>query len=165
MNAARVLAVLIATTLLSMVQASAQPSAALMWKARALEAGNTLKVLQGKLAKIPHDQWNSKEAMRVKCEVMLESAYASHIALEDIAHKTEGDLDFFRLILSGGEERGLFDLVYIYGRGMLLTTRIDLLPRGWKLFLLRSNAVELLLPEGCVFHFDLNDPYSAKVSR
>ena len=85
------------------IHVDAQPSAAVLWKARALEAANALAVLQGKIGEDCSQPMEFKDAMQVRCEVMLESAYAAHITMEDVAHKTDGDTDFFRLVLSGGE--------------------------------------------------------------
>jgi hypothetical protein len=159
------LVAVVASLGLLVIEAVAEPSVAMLWKARALEAGNKLKGLQGQLERIPSAQWTSKSAAFVKCQVMLESAYASHIALEDIVHKTDQDMEFFHLMLGAGKDNGLFDLVYVYLRDQLVATRIDLLPKGWRLLYIGGQSVQLLLPEGCIFHFHLREPFAAQVAQ
>jgi hypothetical protein len=45
---------------------------------------------------------------------MVQFAFVMHISHEDIAHKPEGTFEAFHILLNGGEEHGLFDLVYVY---------------------------------------------------
>lgn len=149
-------------SLMSPNLALSQPSISNLWKARALDAADKVEVLNAKLDKM---QWESKEAQRVRCEVMVEFAYGMHVAQEDIVHKFDESNEYFHFILNGGPEAGLFDLIYIYSpAGKLLATRIDMLPKKWQLIFLIPGKVQLLMPNnGCLFYFDLNDPFAGEV--
>jgi hypothetical protein len=156
---------LVAGLSLLAAQASAQSSPSVLWRARAFEASPALQGIQATLKKFSNDKWNTPEVMQLRCEAMLETAFASHVVLEDIAHKTDGNTDFYHVMLSAGEQRSMFDLVYVYVNGRLVAARIDLLPKGWRLFFVGSSVVQVLVPEGCVFHFDVQQPFAARVSR
>jgi hypothetical protein len=65
---------------------AASQSVPQLWKARAFEAGERLRALRSKLEQF-RDRWNSHEANYLKCESMLESAFALHLTHESIAHK------------------------------------------------------------------------------
>ena len=143
----------------------ADPTIALLWKARALEARDKTDVLSAKLKKVP---WESKEAGKLKCETLIEFAYMSHIALEDVVHKKEPDgAEVFHFILNGGQEEGLFDLVYVYeSNGALHSTRIDLLPKNWHITFLPGIAGTFALrlaDNRCLFFFNLNNPFEVRL--
>jgi len=144
----------------------AAQSISTIWKARAIEAGKKLELLQAKLKKIPEGQWDSKEAKFARCEAMLESAYALHVAMEDVVHKVDGKVEVFHIVLSGGDE-GAFDIAYLYSSPGtdLVATRIDKLTRGWQLFFLTPGSVQVNVPNSCVFNFELNRPFTASVLR
>jgi len=144
-----------------------QTSISTLWKARALESADRLKDLQARLNKVSKSDWNSKAASKLRCEVMLETAYALHVTSEETVHKTDNQLDFFHIMLSGGKEAGLFDIMYIYSsKGELLGTRIDMLPKDWQLIFLAPiiGKMQILLPKGsCLFQFNLEDPFANTV--
>lgn len=139
-----------------------QLSIASVWKARAFEAVDNLSSLQKEVEKYP---WESKEAAYLKCKIMIEFAYASHLSLEEIAHKKEAGFEIFHLVLSGGKEEGLFDIVYVYtNEGKHSLTRIDALPKNWHLTMIpqRSNVLALKSSGGrCTFGFDTSNPFLA----
>ena len=136
------------------------------WKARAFKAGEKLKLLESKLKGIPESQWDSKEAKFTKCEVMLESAYALHVTMEDVVHKVDNNVEAFHIVLSGGDA-GAFDIAYLLSMPSQepIATRIDRLPKGWQLFFLAPGFVQVNVPNACVFNFELNRPFTASVLR
>ncbi len=142
--------------------ALSQPSISNLWKARALDAADNIAVLQAKLEKVPRE---SKQAQRLRCEVMLEFAYGMHLTEESMVHKFDKGMEFFHFFLNGGEEAGLFDIIYIYTpSGEVIATRIDTIPKKWLLMFLIPGKVQLLMPnDGCVFQFDFTNPFAGKV--
>jgi len=159
------LKLMVVITLLSSIGtgASAQ-SISTLWKARGLDAGRELERIQEKLKSISEKDWNSESASRTKCEAMLESAFALHVIEEKVVRKSEGSNDFYHLILSGGES-GAFDIAYVYEKQSRepLASRIDRLPKDWHLLFLLPGKVQVIVPKGCVFQFDLKDPFSPQV--
>ena len=97
-------------TVLSTVSPStAQVSAPQLWKARALEAAGKLRSLDAKLATL-QDRWDSDEANETKCEAILESAFALHIAQESLVHIiSKSGEHAFRIILDHNDNER-FDL-------------------------------------------------------
>src|SRR5205809_7445223 len=111
---------------------------------------------------------NRQVAFCIAFRTIVQFAYCSSLSVEDMGHKKDKAGEFFHLILNGGKEAGLFDLVYFYNwKGGLMLTRVDLLPANWHvLFLpLTPNKLQVLMPEkdGCLFQFDLYDPFTAEV--
>jgi hypothetical protein len=147
-----------------------------LWRARALEAGENLQTLGRKLEPI-RDRWNTREANELKCEIMLETAFALHLTHESIAHKVlKNGRHAFKIVLSGGEQ-GLFDLTYIYDPISWSITSMEILslPRMWELIYpteVRSRGGVLLLIKDkadadprCVLGFSQDMPFFAHVSR
>jgi hypothetical protein len=132
-----------------------------IWKARGFEASDNIQNLQKKIENYPME---GKEATHLKCKVMIEFAYAGHIAWEEMVHKKDSDAEFFHFILNG-EEGGVFDLVYVYSKdGKHTLTRIDRLPKDWHLTILPRHPSMLGLRSSqgrCIFAFDVTDPFQA----
>jgi hypothetical protein len=165
---------LLALVLLSTPAAS--QSVPQLWKARALEAGEKLQALRRKLEQF-RDRWNSQEANDLKCESLLESAFALHLTHESIAHKIlKSDRHAFKIVLNGGDQ-GLFDLTYMYDppNWTLVSMEILALPRAWEVIhpreLKSAGGVMLLVRDKadadprCVFGFSQDDPFLAHVVR
>lgn len=129
----------------------------------AFEALHNIETLREKLKEHP---WDSKEAQFMKCQIMVQYAFVMHISNEEIAHKQEGSFHAFHILLNeGGEDRRLFDLVYVYtNEGQHSVTRVDLLPKGWRLTYMPNLPQGMLgvrSSEGrCIFGIDLNNPFS-----
>jgi hypothetical protein len=168
---AALLAIALITTPLA-----AQMAAPQLWKARALEAGEKLQALSRKLEAL-RDRWNTREANELKCEIMLESAFALHLTHESIAHKIlKSGRHAFKIVLNGGDQ-GLFDLTYIYDPATwsLVSMEVLSLPRAWEVIHpaeARSMGGVLLLVKDkgdgdprCVFGFSQDSPFFAHVSR
>ncbi len=106
--------------------------------------------------------------MQLACKMQLEYAYAAQLLpdMKDIVHKTDKGDHFFHMTFNAGE-RGLLDFVYVYDQADQLTmARLDLLPKGWHAIFVsfsRSTVQVLERADGCLFSFDLNDPFSSKV--
>lgn len=136
-------------------------SVSALWKARAFDARDELDRLNTKLAQAAPD---SQEANFLRCRMMVEFAFANHLAHEELAHKKERDAEAFHIMLNGGKD-GLFDLVYVYGyNGSLQAARIDLLPKDWHLTFVPQmpGTAGLRSSTGrCMFGFDLSDPFKA----
>lgn len=148
-------------TIVATTESSAQLSVSSLWKGVAFEARHNIETLQDKLKQ---HSWENKQAQFIKCQIMVQFAFVMHISHEDIAHKQEGNFHAFHILLNGGEEDGLFDLVYVYtNEGQHSVTRLDLLPKGWHLTYMPN------LPQGmlgvrssqghCIFGLDLNNPF------
>ena len=56
----------------------------------------------------------SEEFKKLKCDALIEWSYSMQIYKEHIAHKLDNDHDIFYMILNGGKEARIFDLVYLY---------------------------------------------------
>lgn len=144
------------------IVSESQLSIASIWKARAFEANDNLESLEAKIQKYPQE---SKQAIYLTCKIMIEFAFAGHIALEDTVHKKEADSEVFHIVLNGGEKEGLFDLAYVYKRdGKHQLTRIDRLPKDWHLTILPEHPGMLGLRSSggrCIFAFDVSNPFQA----
>ncbi|WP_447600244.1 hypothetical protein [Nitrospira sp. Nam80] len=139
----------------------AELSVSSLWKGVAFEARNNVEKLQDKLKQHP---WESKQAQFLRCQIMVQFAFVAHISHEEIAHKREEGFHAFHILLNGGEEHGLFDLVYVYtNEGEHSVTRLDLLPKGWNLTYVPNLAQGMLgvrSSDGqCIFGLDLNNPF------
>src|SRR5262247_1760566 len=125
------LAVLLLFLISCPIISESQLSVSSTWKARAFEAKDNLESLEAKIKKYPE---NSKQATFLKCKMMIEFAFAGHLAFEETFHKKEAEAEIFHLVLNGGEKAGLFDLVYVYEKdGKHQQTRVDQLPKRWHL--------------------------------
>ncbi len=62
------------------------------------------------------------------------------------------------------KEAGLLDILYIYSvKGELLSSRIDMLQNNGSCFFL-FQAKQVVSPsDGCIFQFDLRDPFADTV--
>jgi hypothetical protein len=150
---------------LSPCLASAAQSPSLLWKAKALESFERLGSLEDALKKVAN-RWNSSEAKRLRCESMMETAFASHVHpdLAPTVHKTGDGLEFFKVVLNGGEN-GLFDLTYVYDGNTHRATKVMMLPRGWEV-IFPTEAKEigfLVIPGACTIAVDFSDPFFYRV--
>lgn len=166
-------------TILSVVMTAtpvaAQENAPLLWKARALEAGEKLEALGQKLETF-RERWKTEEANETKCEAMLEAAFVLHLTNESMVHKVLARGHVFKIILNGGEQ-GFFDLSYVYDpEGWRITAMSILsLPREWEAVYpveaRKLNAMLLLVKDKgnaaprCVFAFSQEAPFLAHVLR
>ncbi|UVT20056.1 MAG: hypothetical protein H8K03_20140 [Nitrospira sp.] len=138
----------------------AQLSISAQWKARAIEASETIVTLQAKLKKLPRE---SKEASLLGCKYMLEFAYVSQLTAEEITHKRETNAEVFHLVLNGGDA-GIFDLAYVYTKeGKHTMTRVDHLPKDWHIFLFPDHPVQFGLSSDdlCTFIFNMSNPFES----
>lgn len=149
--------------------AISEPSIASLWKARAVDAGSRLESLSAKLELMSGKAQlkdRSPQEKQVMAEVALESAYASHIALEKVVHKVDDKNEYFHLMLSAGDA-GLLDFAYVYPKSTnrLLLTSIDSIPKEWSLIFMPPSyqKVQVFSPDGIAFQFDLSDPFAATV--
>ena len=93
----------------------------LLWKARALQAGEKLE----KLGK------ESNDSIKLRLEIMLESAYGAILAMPEVAAKKTNKIYAYHLIMNYGED-GLLDVVYTYDVNTYeyLGVRIDRIPKN-----------------------------------
>ncbi len=146
----------------------AEPRIALLWKARALQAAETIQKLTAQVEAMPLEQRkNSTMQKKFVCKMLLEFAYATHAMkdLEHTVHKIDKGKHAFHLAINAGKGE-VFDFVYVYDQmDQLIGARLDLLPKGWSaIFMLTSTqAVNVrAFDEGCLFSFDLDDPFDSK---
>jgi len=130
------------------------------------------------------DSLSSKEDAKSKYEYLLEYAFAMYATADKseefaFVHKTESDLDFYKIILNkgknpkpvkGGDESGLFVINYIYDHktGEFLGTKVELLPKGWYLHSNPAMPNVLLLDvvaDKIFIVFDLLNPMNSSVER
>jgi len=156
------LAVLVLLLIFCPIISESQLSVSSTWKARAFEASENLESLEAKMQKYPE---GSKQATYLKCKMMVEFAFAGHIAFEETVHKKEAEAEVFHLVLNGGEKAGLFDLAYVYKRdGKHQQTRVDHLPKNWQLTIFPEHPglLGLRSSEGrCLFAFNVSNPFEA----
>ena len=162
--------VLSACLMCSLIPASlhAETRVALLWKARALQAAETIQKLRVQVEAMPLEQRkNSTMQKKFVCKMLLEFAYATHAMkdLEHTVHKIDKGKHAFHLAINAGKGE-VFDFVYVYDQmDQLIGARLDLLPKGWSaIFMLTSmQAVNVrAFDEGCLFSFDLDDPFDSK---
>jgi hypothetical protein len=157
--------IIIALFLLTPPAASGGQAPSLLWKAKALESVERMGPLGDALKKVTK-KWDSPEAKRLKCEAMVEAAFAIHLSPEFSAtvHKTEGTLDFFKLILNGGAD-GLFDLTYVYEGYTHKATKVMNLPKNWEV-IFPTNVKDLgliVVPGACTIAISFADPFFYQV--
>lgn len=130
------------------------------------------------------DALSGKEDAKSKYQYLLEYAFAMHATTEKsnefaFVHKTENNLDFYKIILNkgknpkpviGGDEAGLFVINYIYDHktGEFIGTKIELLPRGWYIHSNPALPNSLLLDvmtDQIFIVFDLLNPVNSYVEK
>jgi hypothetical protein len=153
--------------------AQAGPSMTTLWKARGLEALERLETA-------PATKPNSPERYRD----LLEGAFMLHASGKTLVHSADENGEAFHIILNGGGDTGLFDLVYLFNfDGTPLGTRVASLPKGWTILFMREKEaalavvmehrrtergivldappIPLVVGTGhCMLIFDLNDPFN-----
>jgi hypothetical protein len=134
------------------------------WKVRAAVADANLKTLAGL------DSFAAAGGARagLRCEAMLEAAFARHGDPASPVHQVlPGGLQVFKIVLDGGQ-RGVFDLSYFYGAdgSRLIAAQVLSVPRSWVVAQAAGRTRTLLLatdgdaeqPGGCVVALSLQDP-------
>lgn len=130
------------------------------------------------------DALSEKEDTKSKYQYLLEYAFAMHATTDKsnelaFVHKTENDLDFYKIILNkgknpkpvkGGDETGLFVINYIYDHktGEFIGTKIELLPKGWYIHSNPALPNALLLDvmtDQIFIVFDLFNPMNSYVEK
>jgi hypothetical protein len=148
-----------------------------VWKARASQAEDHLKTLVRELDAIGGDAVSAR-AEALKCEAMLESAFALHLAREARVHQVlKSGLHVFKIVLDGGK-RGVFDLSYFYDadESKLISVQVLSVPPSWGVTRPIDEAPHpdaILVsvndrPDGgprCVLGFSLKEPPFAYVVR
>ena len=141
-----------------------------MWKERGFVALSRLDSLKG------------KQDLNSRYQYLLEFAFAMHSATGKsnpygLVHKTENDLDFYKIILNksrnvtsktGVDEAGLFVINYIYDHktGALAGIKVELLPKGWFIHAVPAlpNAFLVDVNEAKIFIlFDVLNPMNTVV--
>lgn len=140
-----------------------EPSIAMLWKARALEANSKLDIIRSKIENLRSKKLNAREEWETKCEAMMETAYAAHINLEKMVHQKGSDAEVFHLILNEGKESGVFDLIYQYRPdGSYSMTFINSIPKGWYVGFLKPDSISLYT-EQCLFDFHIYKPFEGRL--
>ncbi|OGW85060.1 MAG: hypothetical protein A3C35_01890 [Omnitrophica bacterium RIFCSPHIGHO2_02_FULL_46_11] len=130
------------------------------------------------------DSLSGKDDAKSKYQYLLEYAFAMHATADKskefaFVHKTENDLDFYKIILNkgknpkpviGGDEAGLFVINYIYDHktGEFIGTKIELLPRGWYIHSNPAMPNTLLLDvmtDKIFIVFDLLNPMDSYIEN
>jgi hypothetical protein len=123
--------------------ARAEPTIAMQWKARGLEAMEKIERLnkQSKLTKP-----GSRQAAVIASQLQLEWAFVVFVdpRTEPKAHYTEkGNREVFHLVMNSGES--MFDLMFIYANGKMIGSRLDHLPAGWQVFVPSDLITHMLV--------------------
>ena len=133
----------------------------LLWKARALKAGEKLEELKHAFKK--------KDTKKLRMDIMVETAYASIITLSDITVKKTPQTVTYHLILNYGDD-GFLDVVYTYDAKTYeyLGARIDKLPTNRSILLLNIAKADNVFAVGNVLDnkepaifFSKRDPFAA----
>jgi hypothetical protein len=118
--------------------ASAEPSAATLWKARGLEAIEKLERMKKESKVIT----SGKRRTAFETQFALEVAYSMHAdpVATKVVHKVESEgKEAFHVFL-GSKTGHAFDLVYLYEHGKLLGARIDSLPEDWRVVFIADSS-------------------------
>ncbi|QDE91905.1 hypothetical protein BHS06_24580 [Myxococcus xanthus] len=107
-----------------------------------------------------------------------------HANGETPVHSADSNGDAFHILMNGGGDTGIFDLVYLFKfDGTPIGTRIDSLPQGWHILFMKEKEAALaalmehrrakrgivlntppsplVVSTGhCMLVFDLNDPFN-----
>jgi hypothetical protein len=148
-----------------------------LWKARAFQAEDHLKALAQELDAIRSDGVSAR-AEALKCEAMLEEAFALHLTREGRVHQVlKSGLHVFKIVLDAGK-RGVFDLSYFYDahESKLISIQVLSVPQSWGVTRPIEDAPHpdaILVsvndrPDGrprCVLGFSLKEPPFAYVVR
>src|SRR5947208_4225627 len=113
-------------------QVDAQVGASHLWKARAFQAEDHLKTLTPELDAI-RGEGASPRAEELKCEAMLEGAFALHRTREHRVHQVlKSGLHVFKIVLDGGKG-GVFDLSYFCDadESRLISIQVLSVPQAW----------------------------------
>lgn len=106
----------------------------LMWKARALQASDNLKLLKSEI--------KNKDSVETKLKIMLESAYGLIIVQPDIAVKKTNVIIAYHLIMNFGDD-GMLDVAYIYDTSYnYIGARVDRLPKKRSIQFLEKKSVD-----------------------
>ena len=96
----------------------------LLWKARALQATEHLEKL--------YEEMKEKNSMKIRFEIMLESAYAMILVMPDVTVKKTPKMIGYHIVINYGKEDGYLDIVYCYAvkTYKYLGVRIDKIPKN-----------------------------------
>ena len=158
-------------------EASHLPAVSQLWKARALEAEDHLKMLAHELDAL-RGSGESARAEALKCEAMLEGAFALHLTRQARVHQVlKSGVHVFKIVLDGGKH-GVFDLSYFYdaGESKLISIQVLSVPQSWGVTRPidedpHPGAILVSVndrPDGgprCVLGFSLKEPLFAYVVR
>lgn len=148
--------------LLVVSAARAEPTIAMQWKARGLEAISKIDSLKKRLDSA---KAGSREARILASQIQLEWVFVVHVdpKLEAKAHSISGARETFHFIMNGGGT--VFDLLFIYEKRKVIGTRLDNLPPGWQVFLSTSEPTLLLVmrDEAAPIAIDLSEPLESIV--
>lgn len=128
------------------------------------------------------DSLGEKDDIKSKYQYLLEYAFAMHATTDKsnefgFVHKTENDLDFYKIILNkdknpksktGVDDAGLFAINYVYDHksGEFVGAKIELLPKGWYIHTNPKlpNALLLDVNDNNIFIiFDMVNPMNTYV--
>ena len=131
------------------------------FEARALTAADRLAKLTDELKDaVPNE---APEQNLVLGKVCLESAYLAHLSDKGIVQKPVANPTSFHLILNGGEEAGILDLVYQFSeKGELISVQLHEIPRKWRV-VLKPKYILVASPSDCLYRFSLTDPFDTQV--
>ena len=147
-----------------------------LWKARARQAGDNLKILSTRIDALEGERAVTT-ADELKCQALLEAAFARHLDEEAAVHTVlAGGLEVFKIVLNGGD--GSFDLSYFYDAtgSTVIAVQVLSVPRSWQLTRsvshpLNRRSILVSVNDGpdatprCVLAFGMNEPFFAYVVR
>jgi hypothetical protein len=163
----RACAVLAACVVVAAPPTAAAPSIASQWKAHAFDAAAALEASDTRAKKLSKAT-DSPAWKHFVLETMLRAAWVLHLTQEEVVHKKEPGGEAFHLVLNGGKDAGLLDVVYLYdAKGRPIGTRVDSLPKGWRLVFFSpesggSHRFGVITEVGYLV-FDRDDPFAAMV--
>jgi hypothetical protein len=160
----RMTAAMLSLTVFLTVPASAQSPMTGRWLNHVRTLDDKVKAITTQLEQIPKSQWHSEQARRLKCEAAAAMAYlpTAMMIAEQGGPKREGNTEFFHLLLKGDRDE-VFDLVYIYADETIVGTRIDRMPHGWMVTIIKETII-VNIPQTCFIIFHQRDPFVYKVS-
>lgn len=124
--------IILAVCILGFYSTASAQDVDLLWKARALKASENLEKLEKEITK--------NDSMKLRLEIMVESAYTAIIAMSDVTKKETPIIVAYHIILNYGND-GLLDVVYIYDvktyeyQGV----RIDSIPKNRGILMMEGN--------------------------
>jgi hypothetical protein len=132
----------------------------LLWKARALKAGENLEKL--------YKQLDVNDSRKLRFDIVIETAYAGILIAPETLIKTEGGITAYHLFFNFGDD-GFLDVVYVYNSSTMksIGARVDSLPKNRAVLFHKKFPSDLIVISNNeddmepALMFSLSDPFIA----